>query len=513
MGGHYERGLFRQVEELTLENERLREENKRLRKENRRLREENTQLKRRLENLEATMEERIQKAVEEAVAKATEPLLAKLAEKDQEILRLKAQLNKDSSNSSKPSSRNGFKKIPNNREKSEKKQGGQSGHKGSRLNIPENLEELVERGEAEHIIVSDVSEGETYVSDWTVDIKVVTVYTEHRRAPGTPPKIEYGPQVKALAVYLNVVGLLAYKRLTQFFCEMTHALVAVSKGTLAGFIHSAAERVDIEGYVQELLNGRVMHVDETPVKTSERPDASGKLEAAKNTTFSAYIRTYSNERITVLTAAAHKTEQSVKEDHILTRFHGIVSQDHEAKFYHFGEEHATCGAHLIRELKGMSELELLSWAEEVRKFFLEMNRQKHEDVHGGKTCCEPALLRHYEARYDELLRKGKELVQEMKAGSFGYDELRRMANRLEVYKDNYLLFIRNYEAPFTNNEAERDLRHCKTKQKVSGCFRSWQRLLDYCKVRSLLATAKKRGQNLLITLASLLPTHLAPAGQ
>ena len=75
--------------------------------------------------------------------------------------------------------------------------------------------------------------------------------------------------------------------------------------------------------------------------------------------------------------------------------------------------------------------------------------------------------------------------------SFGYDELRRMVNRLNKHKDNCLLFIRDYEAPFTNNQAERDLRHCKTKQKVSGCFRSWQGVLDYCKIRSLLATSKK----------------------
>lgn len=58
----------------------------------------------------------------------------------------------------------------------------------------------------------------------------------------------------------------------------------------------------------------------------------------------------------MLTVSTHKTEQSVKEDNILTQFRGIVSQDHEAKFYHFGGEHATCGAHLTRELKGMSEL-------------------------------------------------------------------------------------------------------------------------------------------------------------
>lgn len=78
------------MEELTLENERLKEENKRLRRKNRELRKENARLKRRLEDLETTIEERIQKAVEEAATKATKPFLAKIAEKDQEILRLKA---------------------------------------------------------------------------------------------------------------------------------------------------------------------------------------------------------------------------------------------------------------------------------------------------------------------------------------------------------------------------------------------------------------------------------------
>ena len=75
-----------------------------------------------------------------------------------------------------------------------------------------------------------------------------------------------------------------------------------------------------------------------------------------------------------------------------------------------------------------------------------------------------------------------------------------------------MLFMRNYEAPFTNNEAERDLRHCKTRQKISGCFRSWQGILDYYKIRSLLSTAKKRGQNLLDTLSCLFSKQI-PAGQ
>jgi hypothetical protein len=495
--------IFRQLEEVTLENERLRSENRKLRAANTDIRAENARLIKRVEMLEATIEDRINKAVEESVTKAVQPLQAIIIEKDKEILRLKAQVNKDSGNSSKPSGSNGFKKIPNNREKSGKKQGGQLGHKGFRLNIPEDLNELVGAGIAEHVILSEVPEGEAYVSDWTIDLKIVTVFTECRRKPGKPPKIEYGPRLKALAVYLCVIGLIAIKRLTQLFHEISHGLIPISKATIAGFTSMAADNVDLTDNIRDLLNGRVINTDETPIKTSERPDKRGLLETAKNTTFSAYIRTYSNRATTVLTANPYKTEESVTSDNILTQFHGIISQDHEAKFYNFGDFNATCGAHLTRELKGLSQLHLLTWAEEVRTFFLDMNNHKNNDIQNNVTICEPVLLRHFESRYDELLQSGRARLKEMPPKSFGCDELRKMVNRLDKYKDNYLLFIRNYDAPFTNNQAERDLRHCKTKQKVSGCFRSWKGVLDYCKIRSVLDTAKKRNKNLFDTLITL----------
>ena len=509
----YESGIYRQLTETIEENDRLKLIIKDLRSENAALKTENRYFCKRINDLESSMEERIKDAVSAAVEKAVAPLRAETDAKNTEILRLKSQLGKDSSNSSKPPSGNGFKKIPNNREKSGRKQGGQHGHKGTRLNIPENLNELVAAGIAEHVVVSDVDETEPYVSDWTVDLKVVVVYTEHRRAPGAPPKIEYGTQLKTFAIYLCVVGLITVKRLSEFFREFTGGLIMVSKAALAGFNRTAADGIDLSRCVHDLLNGKVIHVDETPIKTSERPDSQGKLETAEKTTFNAYIRTYSNETTTVLTANPYKTEESVVSDNILTQFHGIVSQDHESKFYNFGDSHATCGAHITRELKGMSELQMLEWAENVRRFFLGMNKIKNDDVLSGKSTCEPALLCHFETRYDELVHSGKCRLENMPPKSFGFDELRRMVNRLQKHKDNYMLFIRNYDAPFTNNLAERDLRHCKTRQKVSGCFRSWQGVLDYCKIRSLLATAKKRGENMLDALSWVLSENFVPAGQ
>jgi transposase len=504
--------IYRHVEELITENERLKEENAGLRKENRAIRAENARLQERIETIEATLESRIARAVEEAVKKATEPLLATIAEKDKEIMRLKSQLNKDSTNSSKPPGSNEYKKVPNNREKSGKKQGGQHGHRGARFNIPENLPELVEAGIAEHIIVTEVEDGAAYVSDWTVDIKIVTTFTERRRKPGTPPKIEYGIQVKALAVYLCVMGLIAYKRLSEFFRELSKGLITVSKDTIAGFNRSAAERVSLEPHVQDLLNGKVINVDDTQIKTSERPGSDGRLETAEKTTYNAYIRTYSNETTTVLTAHPGKSEATIITDNILTQFHGIVSQDHEAKFYNYGNSNASCCAHLTRELKGMSDLQMLEWANGVRSFFLEMNEHKLEDIREGKTSCGSVVLRIFEEKYDEYVSTGRLQLETMPPKSFGYDELRRMVNRLEKHKSNYMLFMCDYDAPFTNNQAERDLRHCKTRQKVSGCFRTWYGVLEYCKIRSLLSTAKKRDLNLLDSLLGLFTIH-APAGQ
>ena len=501
--------FFNQLEETILENERLKSEIEVLRG----YKEEALFLRAEIDNLKSTIEDRIQAAVAKAVSEAASPLLLKIADQEKEILRLKSQINKDSTNSSKPPSTNGFKKPLNSREVSGKKQGGQQGHKGSRLNIPKNLEELKASGKIEYSIIYDgISEGDPYVSDFKLNLKVIPEYIETRRSAGMPSKISYGEDFKALAVYLSVIGLVTTQRLSDFFKEITCGMATVSKGTIGKFINAAAKRVDLTPLINDLLNGEVLHVDETPIKTTERPNAEGELETARCSTFNAYIRTYSNGNTTVLTANPRKTDESVKKDKILTQFHGIISQDHESKFYNYGSRHATCGAHLSRELKGIAELSLLDWGVEFRTFFAEMNTHKKEDICRGINVCSEVFLSQFEMRYDELVEKGGSLLAEMKPKSFGYEELSRMRKRLSKHKDNYMLFIRDYTAPFTNNQAERDLRHCKTKQKVSGCFRSWQGVLDYCKLRSFFGTVKKRGQNLMESLEFLI-SQPCPAGQ
>jgi transposase len=72
--------------------------------------------------------------------------------------------------------------------------------------------------------------------------------------------------------------------------------------------------------------------------------------------------------------------------------------------------------------------------------------------------------------------------------------------RLQGCKDDVLRFLTDFTVPFTNNLAEQALRMMKVRLKISGCFRSGQGAEDFVALRTVLATARKQGWNLLDTL-------------
>jgi len=504
---NYEKSVFRQLTETIEKSEIIEKENKSLRAENAVLKAENRNLRKRITEIEETLEERISKAVNAAVATAVEPLVVEIGRKDKEISRLKAIIDKDSSNSGKPPSSDGFKKIPNNRERSDKSRGGQFGHRGSTLTIPKNLDELVREEKAEHKIIDLTNGIGNYVSKWEIDIKTVVVYTEYRCPTGEIATISYGNALKAYSCLLMNHGFMSIDKVSEFLGEITYGQVAPSVATLEKFNREVAALADIEALKTDLLNGSVMNVDESPLRSTEKL-LDGVLETSDKTTFDVIIRTHSNATTTLYTVNPRKDDEGVEKDGIIPAFHGIFSHDHDRKYYKYGNPalHATCGAHLSRELRGLSELYNISWAADFRKFINELNAYKE-----STTACSDEQFKQFERQYDDLVVKGKIFLDNL-PDSFGRDELRRMINRLTDYKQNYLLFIKNYDAPFTNNLAERDLRPCKTKQKVSGCFRSWQGLSNFAKIRSLISTAKKRSLNLLETISSLLSKNFtAPA--
>ncbi|OTY03743.1 MULTISPECIES: IS66 family transposase [Bacillus cereus group] len=102
----------------------------------------------------------------------------------------------------------------------------------------------------------------------------------------------------------------------------------------------------------------------------------------------------------------------------------------------------------------------------------------------------------YETRYDNLLSKGYDENIQTK-GKYAKESEKTLLNRLTKYKSNHLLFLRDFKVAYNNNLSERDLRKCKLKQKVSGCFRKQSGNELYCTVMSFVETCKRKQLSIL----------------
>ena len=428
----------------------------------------------------------------------------KLIEKDLVILNLSTRLKKDSTNSSKPSSTDSIytKKthIVNSRKKGGKT-GGQWNHKGTTFSKDE-VENLIKNKKENGIkhIVKNVGNmnGEKYKSKYEVDIEIVTTITEYRFYEDEKgkynipkkyePEVQYGVMAKSLMIYFTTEMMSPLNKTRSFFKQVTNNIMKVSEGTIVNTQKVLDNKLIpvVEEIKKRLIEAGVLHVDETGVSVN------GELN---------WLHTSCTKDLVYYEIHKKRGKEAIDSIGILAYFVNILVHDHWKSYYK--EEHIThaeCNSHILRYLKSILEITKSKKVEDFLELLVDMNETKKKSIKEGFNAFDKEAISAFSTRYSETLSKWKiDLnlrISKVKITDMFTDEI-NLLNRLEEYKEEHILFIKNFEVPFDNNIAERSLRMIKTKLKVSGGFRTEEGAKTFAKIRSFIQTMKYREENII----------------
>jgi transposase len=429
---------------------------------------------------------------------------------------LEDQLAKNSGNSNKPPSSDGLNKpTPKSlRKRHGRKSGGQPGHIGYTLPMakePNRIERHFVKscrhcnGTLENVVaiyyekrqVYDVPMVRMEVTEHQADIKCCPQCGEISKGAfpeGVTQPVQYGPEIKAQAVYFNQYQLLPLDRTG----EIIEALYGhrMAEGTILEACQEVATQVQsgneaIKKHLTE--QEEVVHFDETGVRIA------GGLN---------WLHSTSTDSLTYYAIHAKRGQQAMNDIGILPHLQGYGIHDDWASYFKYPIRHGLCNAHHLRRLKFLEERYPQAWVTEMIELFVKIKEQVDTAKLASLSCLTQKQLVNFERQYDRLVTQGLQVNtpltqvegQPKKRGRIKQSQAKNLLDTFRDHKKAVLAFMYDFKVPFDNNQAERDIRMMKVKQKVSGCFRSTRGADIFCQVRGYLSMARKNKQKVLDVL-------------
>ena len=442
---------------------------------------------------------------------------AMIAELRAEIVELRGRLDENSRNSSKPPSSDGYEKpSPKKRslrERSGRKPGGQEGHEGAHLErvaLPDRV--IVHEPDVCEDCGRDLADGEELEggeSRQVFDIpeKLALEVIEHlakarrckacgrvnegRFPGGVAADTQYGCNLRAFGVYLIVFQHIPYDRAHRLIGDLIGA--QISTATLCSWVQKAAAGLtDFDEQLRGLLADEpVVNFDETGLRIAERLG---------------WVHCASTQTLTRYTPHAKRGSEAMDDAGVLPAFRGVAVHDGFTPYRTYTKaRHALCGTHHLRELIGAQEAGQ-AWASGMGCLLLDTKDAVEEAKAAGLKALSDAALAELHASYRGLIDSGYEQnpgLAESAGQKIKRPKAQNLLLRLDKREREATLFAHDFTVPFSNNQAENDIRMVKLQQKISGCFRTMEGAERFLAVRSYISTARKQGQDTLGVLSAL----------
>jgi transposase len=437
-----------------------------------------------------------------------------IASLEQRIVELERRLGADSSTSSRPPSSDSPYRKPgrrSSRKSSGRRPGKQPGDSGTTMPLVDDPDEIITCdpgccggcgadlagapvvGVQRRQIVEVLPPPKPRVTEYRIVTRAcaacgATATTTTPRCP--PARVQYGPTVLARTTELVCAHYLPVARAARLMHSM--AGVPVSVGFMASVRGRAArmlEQTFLPRVRQLLRQAGVLHVDETPAR------AAGGLE---------YVHVAATEYLTALHTGG-RSKADIDAAGVLPGYAGTIVRDGYAGYAHLIDaHHAWCGAHLLRDLRAVHEAdpEGQLWAAAMATTLTDATTAAHAARAAGQPAPDPPILATIRNHYRGAVAKAL-TDNSARAGPLAADAL-ALARRFRDHEDTILRFVADLAVPFTNNQAERDVRPVKIQQRTSGgAWRTLAGLADFAIVQPYLSTATKWGLDTLNVLTQL----------
>ena len=445
---------------------------------------------------------------------------ARVSELEGEVAELKRRLNANSRNSSRPPSSDGLSKPPAKkslRRPSGRKPGGQPGHGGGTLAAVADPDKVVRHSPVccsgcgagledapvegcEHRQLFELPEIRLRVTEHVAEARRCGCgqLTRADFPAGVSAPTQYGPRVRALALYLIARQHLPYGRTAMLFADWLGA--PISTGTLASIVANAAG--GLEGFLDEvhrqIVAAPVAHFDETGARVE------GRLR---------WLFSSSTDQLTLFSLHDKRGFDGLDHAGVLPAFAGIAVHDGFKPYRRYtNAQHALCNVHHLRELLGVIEPDpadpKIAWAVRMDRFLRDLQTAVADAKATGRERLHHDELAFYRADYAQIIADGNRLdppgtTPTGKRGIIRQTPARCLLTRLDHYREDILRFADDFRVPFDNNLAERDIRMVKLQQKISGSWRTSAGANHFLALRAYLSTAHKQGRHTIDTLTRL----------
>lgn len=492
--------FYKDYENLLIKNDQLSEENRKLRYLQNLLESQNNTLKEHEEKIKSELEEK-DKLIKEM---------------EFENARLKALLNMDGKNHGIPTSQtpiNKEKVIPNTREKSDKAKGGQIGHKKHKLEkfkdkeVNEEIEHSMEKCPCcnSHAIKKT---GEIKEKD-ELDYKIVVVKRRHKfveyeckecgkkfheKIPNNlKEENQYGAQVQALELTLMNQANVTINKAQKITKGLTDGEIDLSEGYIAKLQKRASDKLSnfMKEMKTEIIKQPLLHWDDTVIMIDTKRSC---------------LRFYGTEKLAMYTAHSQKNKNGLDEDGILNMLAKETVVEHDHNKVNYNEDYyfrnAECNVHLIRDLKKVIDNLNHTWAKKLIELITKMNQKRKWLIKKGKEEFTQEELNKFEDKFEKIMLEANKQNEEEKQ-KYYVDKEATLILRILDYKNEYFLWIHDFEVPFENNLSERGLRGAKSKQKASGQFWSVESASWYATIRTYIETCNRNNVNIYNALVML----------